>query len=75
MLAAKGYNANCFIKSLTLRIIPPKSNRKIKQDCDFALFAERNLVELFFNAIKHFRGTAKRYEKTGRNFLAGIHFA
>ena len=77
MLADKGYDADSFIESLALRaiksVIPPKSNRKIKRDCDFALYAERNLVERFFNTIKHFRGIATRYEKTARNFLAGIH--
>jgi transposase len=40
---------------------------------DFALYAERNLVERFFNTIKHFRGIATRYEKTARNYLAGLH--
>ena len=77
MLADKGYDADSFVESLTLRaikpVIPPKSNRKIKRDCDFALYAERNLVERFFNTIKHFRGIATRYEKTARNFLAGLH--
>ena len=42
-------------------VIPPKSNRKVKRDCDFALYAERNLVERFFNTIKHFRGIATRH--------------
>ncbi|MBM3609546.1 MAG: transposase, partial [Alphaproteobacteria bacterium] len=46
---------------------------KIKRDCDFALYRERNLVERFFNTIKHFRGIATRYEKTARNYLAGLH--
>src|ERR1700730_16002503 len=32
-----------------------------------------NLVERFFNIIKHFRAIATRYEKTARNFLAGLH--
>ena len=54
-------------------VIPPKSTRKVKRACDFALYAERNLVERFFNAIKHYRGIATRYEKTARNFLAGLH--
>ena len=79
MLADKGYDANSFIESLRLRtikpVIPPKSNRKIRRECDFVLYAERNLVERFFNTIKHFRGIATRYEKTVRNFLAGIHLA
>ena len=30
-------------------------------------------VERFFNYIKQFRGIATRYEKTARNFLAGLH--
>jgi transposase len=77
LLADKGYDADSFIKSLEVRaitpVIPPKSNRKIKRDCDFALYAERHLIERFFNSIKHFRGIATRYEKTARNFLAGLH--
>lgn len=77
LLADKGYDADSFIQSLEVRgispVIPPKSNRKVQRDCDFALYAERNLVERFFNNIKHFRGIATRYEKTARNFLAGIH--
>ena len=77
LLADKGYDADSFIKSLEVRaikaVIPPKSNRKAKRDCDFALYAERNLVERFFNTIKHFRGIATRYEKTARNYLAGLH--
>ena len=40
---------------------------------DFALYRERNLVERFFNLIKHFRAIATRYEKTARNILAGVH--
>ena len=77
MLADKGYDADSFIESLKVRkirpVIPPKANRKIQRNCDFALYAERNLVERFFNFIKHFRGIATRYEKTARNFLAGLH--
>jgi hypothetical protein len=30
-------------------MIPPKANRKVKRDCDFALYCERNLIERFFN--------------------------
>ena len=77
LLADKGYDADHFVVYLTERgiepVIPPKSNRKIKRDCDFALYCERNLVERFFCIIKHFRAIATRYEKTARNFLAGLH--
>jgi len=77
LLADKGYDADRFVDVLTARaikvVIPPKSNRKVKRDCDFALYCERNLVERFFCIIKHFRAIATRYEKTARNFLAGLH--
>ncbi len=77
LLGDKGYDADGFINSLEVRaikaVIAPKSNRKIRRDCDFALYAERNLIERSFNAIKHCRGIATRYEKTARNFLAGMH--
>ena len=77
LLADKGYDSDALIESLEARaitpVIPPKSNRATKRYCDFALYAERNLIERFFNIIKHFRGIATRYEKTARNFLAGIH--
>jgi len=77
LLGDKGYDSDGFIESLERRaikpVIPPKANRNIKRDCDFALYCERNLVERFFNIIKHFRGIATRYEKTARNYLAGLH--
>jgi transposase len=46
LLADKGYDADHFANSLTVRainvVIPPKSNRKVKRDCDFALYCERS---------------------------------
>jgi transposase len=45
LLGDKGYDADAFIESLEVRaikpVIPPKSNRKVARDCDFALYAER----------------------------------
>ena len=77
LLGDKGYDSDGLIASLEARsikaVIPPKANRKVQRECDFALYAERNLVERFFNSIKQFRGIATRYEKTAQNFLAGLH--
>jgi transposase len=56
-------------------VIPSKANRKIPRPCDFALYAERNLVERFFNKLKHFRAVVTRYDKLARNFLAGVQLA
>jgi transposase len=53
-------------------VIPPKDNRKDKRECDFALYCERNLIERFFNKIKHFRAIATRYDKLARNYLAAV---
>ena len=79
LLGDKGYDVDHLIQSLTARqirvVIPPKSNRKVRRDCDFALYCERNLVERFFNKLKHFRAIATRYDKLARNFLAGVQLA
>ena len=79
LIADKAFDADAFIAALDDRaiapVIPCKSSRKTPRPCDFALYRERNLVERFFNVLKQFRGIATRYEKTARNFLAGIHLA
>ena len=79
LLADKAYDADPFVGTLTQRgiipVIPPKANRKIQRACDFALYCERNLVERFFNLLKHFRAIATRYDKLARNFLAGVQLA
>ncbi|MCV0387779.1 MAG: transposase, partial [Nitrobacter sp.] len=39
------------------------------------LYRKRNLVERFFNKIKHYRAVATRYDKRDDNFLAAIKLA
>jgi transposase len=53
-------------------VIPPKTTRKDTHECDFALYCERNLIERFFNKIKHFSAIATRYDKLARNYLAAV---
>ena len=76
MLADKGYDSDALVASLEAReiaaVIPPKANRKKQRACDFALYRERNLVERFFNKIKHYRGIATRFDKLAITFLAGV---
>jgi len=54
----KAYDADPLIDKLTQRgitpVIPPKANRKTTRTCDFVLYCERNLIERFFNKLKHF---------------------
>lgn len=56
-------------------VIPPKANRKTKRTFDRHLFKARHRIENFFARLKLFRAIATRYDKTRRNFLAGIHLA
>ena len=76
LIGDKAYDADSLIDTLNQRsitpVIPPKANRKVKRDCDFALYRERNLIERFFNKIKHFRAIATRYDKLATNFLAAV---
>lgn len=79
LLGDKAFDADSFIDALAARditpVIPPKANRKEPRSCDFALYCERNLIERFFNKLKHFRAIATRYDKLARNFLAGVQLA
>ena len=79
MIADKAFDADAFIAALNegaiVPVIPSKSNRKTPRSCDFALYCERNLIERFFNKLKHFRAIATRYDKFAKIFLAGVQLA
>ena len=55
--------------------IPTQKDRKVQRHVDPALYRQRNLVERFFNKIKHFRRVATRFDKLARNFLAAVALA
>lgn len=55
--------------------IKPMANRKTKPVFSRYLYRYRNLVERFFNKLKHFRAVATRYDKRADNFLASIQLA
>ncbi len=80
ILADKGYDAEARVLA-PLRaagktaVIPPKRNRKIQRAYDRDLYAARHLIENFFCKLKQYRAIATRYDKTKRNFLAGVHLA
>jgi len=56
-------------------VIPPKSNRRCLRDFDREIYKARHLIENFFCRLKEFRAIATRYDKTARNYLAGVHLA
>jgi transposase len=55
--------------------IKPMPNRRNVPAFSSFLYRYRNLVERFFNKLKHFRAVATRYDKSPENFLAGIQLA
>ena len=69
LLADKGYDANEIrhmgASNGAFANIQPKSNRKDPICFSSYLYRARNLVERFFNKIKHYRRIATRYDKQG----------
>ena len=76
LLADKGYDSDAIRAKAKQRKawanIPPKANRKATFAFSAWLYRQRNLVERFFNRIKHFRGIATRYDKDPANYLAAL---
>jgi transposase len=79
LLADCGYDAG-WIRALAAERgvwanIPPRSNRDESICFSPYLYRARNLVERFFNKIKHCRRVATRYDKLGANYLAFVQLA
>ena len=79
LLADKGYDANWLRARVAEMgaeaVIPSTQSRSQAIPYDKHIYQERNLVERFFNLLKHFRAIATRYDKLARNFLAGVQLA
>jgi transposase len=76
LIADRGYDARAVIDLVERRggraHIPTCRDRKVQRSVDHAFYRQRNLIERFFNKLKHFRRIATRYDKTARNFLAAV---
>ena len=79
LVADRGYDAQYVIDIAqsrgALAHIPTQRDRKIQRSVDRNIYRQRNLVERFFNKLKHFRRIATRYDKLARNFLAAVALA
>ncbi len=79
VVADRGYDARAILELLVEHgsrpHIPTQRDRKVQRSVDPAIYRQRNLVERFFNKLKHFRRSAPRYDKLARNFLAAIALA
>jgi len=79
-LADRGYDADATIAHIegamqAVATIPPKKNRVVPRDCDYAAYKERHLVECFIGKLKYFRRVCSRFDKYAHRFLAFVHFA
>ena len=79
LLADRAYDSDALRQSLAERgawaNVKPMPNRKNVPAFSAFLYRYRNLVERFFNKLKHFRGVATRYDKRPENYLAGVELA
>ena len=75
-VADRGYSARSIIALFasygTTAHIPSQSNVRQVRTVDPELYRQRNLVERFFNKLKHIRRIATRYDKLARNFMASV---
>ena len=79
LLADRAYDSDALRQNLAERgawaNIKPMPNRRNLPAFSSYLYRYRNLVERFFNKIKHYRAVATRYDKRADNFLAGVKLA
>lgn len=79
LIGDKGYDSDELIQRARRMgmesVIPPRSNRRVLREYDKHLYKDRNLIERFFNKIKHFRRIATRYEKTSLSYLSMVYLA
>lgn len=70
LLADRAYDSDALRQLLADRgawaNVKPMPNRKRIPAFSAFLYKDRNLVERFFNKLKHFRGVATRYDKLSR---------
>jgi transposase len=79
LLADRAYDSDALRQDVAGRggwaNIKPKTNRVNIPPFSPFLYRFRNLVERFFNKLKHFRAVATRFEKHDANYLALVKLA
>ena len=79
VVADRGYDAMALVERIRARgaeaHIPTQRDRKAQRSVDRAIYRQRNLVERYFNKLKHFRRIATRFEKLAVTYLAAVALA
>ena len=77
VLADKGYDGQRAMDAITrcgaTPVVPRRKTTASWRLLDTQLYKDRNLIERYFNKIKHFRRIATRYDKLARNYAAFIY--
>lgn len=76
VVADRGYDSDAFLDLIRAggakAHIPSPRHRLVQRTVSRRIYRQRNLVERYFNKLKHFRRVATRFEKLARNFLAAV---
>ena len=79
MIGDKAYASSKILKQIesmgSVAVIPPHPTAKLARCYDRVLYTRRNVIERFFNKLKHYRGISSRYCKGGKYFLCAVKFA
>ena len=79
LLADRAYDSDALRSTMAAQgawaNIKPMPGRVRRLAFSTFLYRYRNLVERFFNKLKHFRAIATRFEKSDANYLAAVKLA
>ena len=79
VIADTAYDADPLRQAIAAKgaiaVIPNNPSRALKYPLDKHLYVQRHLVECCFSKLKQFRRVATRFEKTARNYRAGVTLA
>jgi transposase len=75
VVADKAYDSDPLRKQIRRQgakpVIPSRANKRTRR-YDQTLYKLRNVIERFFNRVKHYRRVATRYDKTDPNYLGFV---
>lgn len=79
VLADKGYDGQRAMNAIAAAgarpVVPRRATTAQWRSFDPHLYKERNLIERFFNKLKHFRRIATRYDKLANSFFGFVQIA
>ena len=79
VIGDKAYASSKILKEIesmpAVGVIPPHRKAKLARSYDRFLYKRRNVIEGFFNKLKHYTRISSRYCKRGKYFLCAVKLA